>query len=54
MRTKPLGRDGSEISVVGFGAWEAGKSEEWGEPPPDEQIVAAIDRALAAPRPGAR
>ena len=43
MRTKPLGRDGPEISVVGFGAWEAGKSEEWGEPPPDEQIVAAID-----------
>jgi aryl-alcohol dehydrogenase-like predicted oxidoreductase len=43
MRTKRLGRDGPEISVVGFGAWEAGKSEEWGEPPPDEQIVAAID-----------
>ena len=43
MRTQRLGRDGPEISVVGFGAWEAGKSEEWGEPPPDEQIVAAID-----------
>jgi aryl-alcohol dehydrogenase-like predicted oxidoreductase len=43
MRTKRLGRDGPEISVIGFGAWEAGKSEEWGEPPPDEQIVAAID-----------
>jgi aryl-alcohol dehydrogenase-like predicted oxidoreductase len=43
MRTKRLGRDGPEISVVGFGAWEAGKSEEWGEPPPDEQILAAID-----------
>ena len=43
MRTQRLGRDGPEISVIGFGAWEAGKSEEWGEPPPDEQIVAAID-----------
>jgi aryl-alcohol dehydrogenase-like predicted oxidoreductase len=43
MRTTRLGRDGPEISVVGFGAWEAGKSEEWGEPPPDEQILAAID-----------
>jgi aryl-alcohol dehydrogenase-like predicted oxidoreductase len=43
MRTKRLGLGGPEISVVGFGAWEAGKSEEWGEPPPDEQIVAAID-----------
>ena len=42
MRTKRLGRDGPEISVVGYGAWEAGKSEEWGEPPPDEQILAAI------------
>jgi aryl-alcohol dehydrogenase-like predicted oxidoreductase len=43
MRTKRLGRDGPEISTIGFGAWEAGKSEEWGEPPPDEQILAAID-----------
>jgi aryl-alcohol dehydrogenase-like predicted oxidoreductase len=43
MRSKRLGRDGPEISVIGFGAWEAGKSEEWGEPPPDEQILAAID-----------
>jgi aryl-alcohol dehydrogenase-like predicted oxidoreductase len=43
MRTQRLGRHGPEISVVGFGAWEAGKSEEWGEPPPDEQIVAAIE-----------
>lgn len=43
MRTKRLGRDGPEISAIGFGAWEAGKSSEWGEPPPDEQILAAID-----------
>ena len=43
MRTQRLGRDGPDISAIGFGAWEAGKSEEWGEPPPDEQIVAAID-----------
>ena len=46
MRTKRLGRDGPEISVVGYGAWEAGKSEEWGEPPPDEQILAAIETVL--------
>ncbi|HET7237092.1 MAG TPA: aldo/keto reductase [Actinomycetota bacterium] len=42
MRTKRLGRDGPGISVIGFGAWEAGKSAEWGEPPPDDQIRAAI------------
>jgi aryl-alcohol dehydrogenase-like predicted oxidoreductase len=42
MQTKRLGRDGPEISVVGFGAWEAGKSPEWGTPPPDDQILAAI------------
>jgi aryl-alcohol dehydrogenase-like predicted oxidoreductase len=37
-----LGRDGPEISVIGFGAWEAGKGTEWGDAPPDEQIIAAI------------
>ena len=42
MQTKRLGSDGPEISVIGFGAWEAGKSAEWGEPPPDEQILSAI------------
>jgi aryl-alcohol dehydrogenase-like predicted oxidoreductase len=43
MRTQPLGRAGPELSVIGFGAWEAGKGSEWGEAPPDEQIRAAID-----------
>ncbi|MEX2420608.1 MAG: aldo/keto reductase, partial [Actinomycetota bacterium] len=42
MRTKRLGRDGPELSVIGFGAWEAGKGTEWGDAPPDEQIIAAI------------
>lgn len=48
MRTKRLGRDGPQISVIGFGAWEAGKSAEWGEPPPDEQILAAIEAIFEA------
>ncbi len=43
MRTQRLGRDGPELSAVGFGAWEAGKGSEWGEAPPDDQIRAAID-----------
>ena len=43
MRSQRLGRDGPELSVVGFGAWEAGKGTEWGDAPPDDQIRAAID-----------
>ena len=42
MQTKRLGREGPEISVIGFGAWEAGKGSEWGDAPPDEQILEAI------------
>jgi aryl-alcohol dehydrogenase-like predicted oxidoreductase len=42
MQTQRLGSHGPELSVVGFGAWEAGKGSEWGESPPDEQILDAI------------
>ncbi|HWL65248.1 MAG TPA: aldo/keto reductase [Actinomycetota bacterium] len=45
MRTKRLGRDGPEISVVGFGAWEAGGSG-WGEAPPDDQVIKAMRTAI--------
>jgi aryl-alcohol dehydrogenase-like predicted oxidoreductase len=48
MRRQGLGRDGPELSVVGFGAWEAGKGSEWGAAPPDDQIRAAIDAAFEA------
>jgi aryl-alcohol dehydrogenase-like predicted oxidoreductase len=37
-----LGSSGPELSVVGFGAWEAGGGKEWGTPPPKDQIVEAI------------
>jgi len=30
------------MSVVGFGAWEAGGGSEWGQAPPEEQIRGAI------------
>jgi aryl-alcohol dehydrogenase-like predicted oxidoreductase len=40
MRTRALGPRGPEISVVGLGAWEAGGGE-YGQGPPDEQIVEA-------------
>ncbi|MGH2635518.1 MAG: aldo/keto reductase [Actinomycetota bacterium] len=42
MRTARLGSSGLELSVVGFGAWEAGGGREWGAPPPDDQTVSAI------------
>src|SRR5262245_28917388 len=42
MRSRRLGSNGPEISVVGFGAWEAGGGSEWGEAPPEEQTVQAI------------
>jgi aryl-alcohol dehydrogenase-like predicted oxidoreductase len=42
MRTRTLGSKGPELSVIGFGAWEAGGGPEWGRPPPEDQIVEAI------------
>jgi aryl-alcohol dehydrogenase-like predicted oxidoreductase len=42
MQTRRLGRDGPEISVIGFGAWEAGGGAVWGEEPPVERTVDAI------------
>ena len=42
MRTNRLGSNGPELSVIGFGAWEAGGGREWGETPPQEQTVEAI------------
>jgi aryl-alcohol dehydrogenase-like predicted oxidoreductase len=42
MRTRRLGSQGPEMSVVGFGAWEAGGGSEWGQAPPEEQIQGAI------------
>jgi aryl-alcohol dehydrogenase-like predicted oxidoreductase len=42
MRRRRLGSQGPEISVVGFGAWEAGGGSEWGVAPPEEQTLEAI------------
>lgn len=46
MRTHRLGSQGPEVSVVGYGAWEAGSGSEWGQAPPQGQIVEAIRSAL--------
>jgi aryl-alcohol dehydrogenase-like predicted oxidoreductase len=45
MKKRKLGSRGPEISVIGFGAWEAGGMA-WGPNPPDEQTIEAMETAL--------
>lgn len=45
MEVRRLGATGPEISVVGYGAWEAG-GDEWGPNESDERVVAAMRTAL--------
>jgi aryl-alcohol dehydrogenase-like predicted oxidoreductase len=45
MQTRNLGTDNPEISVVGYGAWQAGGAD-WGGRPPDDDVIAAIRAAL--------
>jgi aryl-alcohol dehydrogenase-like predicted oxidoreductase len=47
MRRAGLGREGPSISVVGYGAWEAGGMA-WGPNPPVEQTIAAMRAAIEA------
>jgi len=42
MRTAKLGSQGPDLSVIGFGAWEAGLAPDWGEAPPEEQVLRAV------------
>jgi aryl-alcohol dehydrogenase-like predicted oxidoreductase len=46
MKTQRLGSEGPELSVIGFGAWEAGAGQEWGKAPPKETIIEAIRTVL--------
>ncbi len=48
MKTRRLGLHGPALSVVGFGAWEAGAGSEWGQAPPEDQVIRAIRTALDA------
>ena len=41
MRTRTLGADGPEISVIGYGAWEAGGTE-WGPNASDDVVVESM------------
>jgi aryl-alcohol dehydrogenase-like predicted oxidoreductase len=45
MQTRRLGSDGPEISVIGYGAWEAGE-EMWGAADDDHDPVRAMHAAL--------
>jgi aryl-alcohol dehydrogenase-like predicted oxidoreductase len=42
MRTRRLGASGPELSVIGFGAWEAGLGDEWGRAPSTDRVLEAI------------
>jgi aryl-alcohol dehydrogenase-like predicted oxidoreductase len=43
-----LGKSGPELSVIGYGAWEAGMGAEWGAAPPEAEVIFAIQTALDA------
>lgn len=47
MKARRLGPDGPEISVVGFGAWEAG-GDAWGPNQSEDRIVEAMHAGLDA------
>jgi aryl-alcohol dehydrogenase-like predicted oxidoreductase len=47
MEMRRLGAEGPEISVVGYGAWEAG-GDEWGPNQSDEHVVGAIHAGIDA------
>jgi aryl-alcohol dehydrogenase-like predicted oxidoreductase len=45
MRMRALGSGGPDVSVVGYGAWQAGGAS-WGDRSPDEDVIAAIRAAV--------
>ena len=47
MRTRRLGSSGPEISVIGYGAWEAGGAD-WGPNVSEDSVIDAIHAAMDA------
>jgi aryl-alcohol dehydrogenase-like predicted oxidoreductase len=48
MQTRRLGRQGPELSVIGFGAMEVGEIEGWDDRPSDDVLVDVIRSAVDA------
>src|SRR6187401_1780701 len=47
MQTRRLGSQGPEITVIGYGAWEAGGAD-WGPNESEDAVIAAMHAALDA------
>ena len=47
MRTRRLGSQGPEITVIGYGAWEAGGAD-WGPNESEDAVISAMHAALDA------
>ena len=47
MQTNQLGSDGPDLSVIGYGAWEAGGTN-WGPNESDDAVIAAMRAAIDA------
>lgn len=47
MKTRRLGSGGPELSVIGYGAWEAG-GQHWGPNPSDDIVIEAMHAAVEA------
>lgn len=47
VRTKPLGSKGPDLSVIGFGAWEAG-GDTWGANESEDAVIGAMQAGLDA------
>jgi len=49
LRYRPLGKEGPDVSVIAFGAWQLGDPSYWGEDPeadPEATVRAAIDHGI--------
>lgn len=48
MRTRQLGRTGIEVSEIGLGGWQLGRSSQWPEGPDEAEAVRLVHEALDA------
>lgn len=48
MRTRPFGTTGIEVSEIGLGSWQLGRSAHWPEGPDAEEAVRLVHAALDA------